>query len=617
MPEPPRLGLARRILIVGLTTWGLGMIVPDVYRVFAPLDSAGFAADNDGRIYDVRGPFMSDSESPAWNAGLRVGDRLDLHAMRCVPPRGVACTSLLSVVGGMGGEQRVQRNRELTLTILPADGGPPRIVTVVSRPSQPNWFTRFVLLLNEIAGIAVVLAATWLAWTRPGAMTLGFWLYAIWFNPGQNFVYYLAIQERPILAIAQEALSALAHGAACAGLLLFALRVPDGRRDPPWTPVERLLPLVGVVVAGMQLVSDANILGLLTETLGRATFFADYAVDASALFILLRRRRGHPPAEYQRMRWIIWGCVIGLPAYILSGILESTSLWHTLSGSERIPEALIGVLLVIYGVLGWFVFEAIRRPRVVNVSIPLRRFTVFGLLLSVPALFADRQTESLHEALHLPDWGWVVFASLSLFVMGRLHELSAHLADRVFNRAFRRQTTRLAAVAREILQADRVETIEQLLIDAPVRHLGLASAAVFRRDETEFRRHVQCPGWPAGTAESLDPQDAVLSGTVSNRPFPIHPAHAERLNFPVGLATPTVAVPVGDKLHHFAIALYGPHTTGADLGTDEREMLSVLAADAALAYRRAESSLLREQVQQLEIRLSGSTSATTAAKTSV
>jgi hypothetical protein len=79
-------GLARRILIIGLTTWGLVMIVPDLYRVLSPLDSAGFAADNDGRIYDVQGPFAQDSESPAWGAGLRVGDRLDLAAMRCAPP---------------------------------------------------------------------------------------------------------------------------------------------------------------------------------------------------------------------------------------------------------------------------------------------------------------------------------------------------------------------------------------------------------------------------------------------------------------------------------------------------------------------------------------------------
>jgi hypothetical protein len=598
-------GLGSRILIIGLTTWGLGMIVPDLYRVVAPLDSAGFAADNDGRIYDVQGPFVQESESPAWSAGLRVGDRLDLAAMRCAPPRGAACASLLSVLGGMGGEQRVRRGRVLALTILPADGGPRRVVTVTAKPSPASWLTRLVLLLNESAGIAFVLAATWLAWRRPGAMTLGFWLYAIWFNPGQNFVYYLALQERPVLAFAQEVLSALAHGAACAGFLLFALRVPDDRSERQWRLIERILPTVGVAVAAMQLLSYANVLGYLTENIGRATFFADYGVDAFAVWILLRRRHGHPPQEYQRMRWIIWGCLIGLPAYILSGILQSTSLWHTLSGSETIPQDVVGILLLVYGILGWFVFEAISRPRVVNVSIPLRRITVFGVLLSVPTLFAHQETEHLRKVLHLQSWAWIAVASLVLFVLGRLHELSAHLADRVFNRAFRRHTGRLAEVSREILRTDSVETIEQLLIEAPLHQLGLASAAVFRHDDGAFRRHAECPGWSAEAAEALDPHDAAFAGVATGKPFPIDPADAERLGFPPGLAAPTVVVPVRDKLRNFAVALYGPHVSGADLADDERAMLAALAADAALAYRGAEASELREQVAALEQRLAG------------
>src|SRR5204862_480868 len=97
------------------------------------------------------------------------------------------------------------------------------------------------------------------------------------------------------------------------------------------------------------------------------------------------------------MRWVIWGALIGLPAYILSGLLGSTALWQSLSGDDSVPENLFGFLLLVYGILGWFVFEAVRRPRVVNVSIPLRRITAFGLLLSVPALFAHQQIERLEK----------------------------------------------------------------------------------------------------------------------------------------------------------------------------------------------------------------------------
>jgi len=597
--------LVWRVLIVGLTAWSLLMIVPDLYRVATPLDSAGFAADNDGRIYDVRGPFPRDTDSPAWNAGLRIGDRLDLRAMRCAPPRGEACSNLLSVLGGMGGTQLVRPGRVLALSILPADGGRERLATVAAKQSPVSWVSRFILLLNEIAGIAFILAAAWLAWSRPGAMTLGFWLYAMWFNPGQNFVYYLFLQERPVLALAEEGLSSLVHGAACAGFLLFALRVPGDRSEPRWRLVSQWIPAVGVAVAGMQLASYANIFGYLTEGIGRATFLADYGVDALAVGILLRRRLGHPPQEYQRMRWVIWGCLIGLPAYILSGILQSTSLWHTLSGNASVPHNLVGVLLLVYGILGWFVFEAVRRPRVVSVSIPLRRITVFGLILSVPALLVHEQTEHLRTLLHLPDWAWIAFAALLLFLMGRLHELSAELADHVFNRSFRRQTTQLATVGREILQADSAETIEGLLADAPRHRLRLASAAVFRCEEDgAFRRHTRGLGWPASAADVLNVSDAALAGVATDAPFPIDPTDAERLRFPAGLETPTVAVPVRDKMDCFAIALYGPHVSGADLATDERAMLASLAGEAALAYARAETKALRRQVAALELRLS-------------
>src|SRR5260221_4760909 len=147
-------GLSGCLLLIGLTAWALLMIAPDLYRVVDPLASAGFAADNDGRIYDVRGPFPQEADSPAWKAGLRVGDRIDLTAMRCVPARGAACASLLSVLGGMGGTQLVRAGRVLALTILPADGGGARTVTVAPQRPLMGSLGQFVLLLHEIAAIA-------------------------------------------------------------------------------------------------------------------------------------------------------------------------------------------------------------------------------------------------------------------------------------------------------------------------------------------------------------------------------------------------------------------------------------------------------------------------------
>ena len=75
----------QRILFVVLLAWALAMIVPDLWRVVQPLGSFGFYANNDGLIYNVTGPFDDETASPAWNAGIWEGDRLDLSKMRCFP----------------------------------------------------------------------------------------------------------------------------------------------------------------------------------------------------------------------------------------------------------------------------------------------------------------------------------------------------------------------------------------------------------------------------------------------------------------------------------------------------------------------------------------------------
>ena len=50
--------IAGRALLVALTFWALAMIIPDFYRLYQPLGSFGFYANNDGIITDVQGPFL-------------------------------------------------------------------------------------------------------------------------------------------------------------------------------------------------------------------------------------------------------------------------------------------------------------------------------------------------------------------------------------------------------------------------------------------------------------------------------------------------------------------------------------------------------------------------------
>ncbi len=180
------------------------MIVPGLQRVFDTLGSLGLSVNNDGVVTDVLAPFPSPAESPAAIAGIVPGDRIDLPAMRCLPPNTPQCESLVTILGGLAGLQGSLTGREITLRILPQSGAPPRDFTLHSVPASLTFVERAVQLADTLAGIVVICIGFWLVWTRPGWMTWGLFLYVIWINPGQTVTYYALIQRWPLAVIAQE-----------------------------------------------------------------------------------------------------------------------------------------------------------------------------------------------------------------------------------------------------------------------------------------------------------------------------------------------------------------------------------------------------------------------------
>jgi hypothetical protein len=578
-----------RLLLVALTLWGLAMIVPDLLRIVQPLGSLGFYANNDGLVYDVDGPFPDEAASPGWRAGIRVGDQVDLKRMRCTPGDHARCGDALAVLGGV---EYVLPDQSVTVDFAASGSGPPRQITVHAVQPNPNYITRLVLLLDQLAGIAVVIAAAWLVWTRPGPMSWGFFLYVNWFNPGQAYAYYAILQLWPAALLVQSFAGAVAQGVGFAGLILFVLRVPNDTIEPEWRRVERALPWLALVLALLLLASSGSLFGYPTETITRVGILAGFPVAIAAVAILLLRRGTQTPEDYQRMRWVIWGCLIGLPAFLIAELATTTTIFETRWGDFTPREDVIGLLYLINGALCLFVFEALRRRRVVSVMIPLRRVTILGLALSVPVLLLHHAVEHVQE--YLPAWAWLMIGAVAIFLITRLHEGAVHFADRYFNRA-------LDAVERELgaalLKAGELAEIDRLLASEPFRRLKLTSAASFRRDGSRFRRGPHARGWDGGTA-SLEAEDELLEAVEPGRPFGL--ADAERDDLPPGLARPVLAVPASSPLRCYALSLYGPHESGTDLDHYERAMLARLAARAAAMYAELEAGELRAEIARLE-----------------
>jgi hypothetical protein len=590
--------LGARVLLVLLTAYALGMIVPDLFRLVRPLGSFGLAADTDGMIYDVRGPFPAEAASPAWQAGIRRGDRLDLMAMRCVPVDTERCASMLALWGGLN---YVLPGRVATLALVAVDDRPARQVTLVAVPRPRSRVLDLVLLLDQVAGVLVVLGGAWLVWLRPGGMTWGFFAYVIQFNPGQIYQFYGWLQQWPALLLAQWVATCVLQVAGYIGFLLFTLRVPVDRADGGWRKIERALPVLAVLLFLLAVSSLGAAFGRPSEMAMRAALLVGFAVDVAALGILIGRRNSLGARDYQRIRWVIWGCLIGLPAFLFAEISQVTSLRASLFGGG-IPEDVFGLIYLVNGVLCLFVVEAVRRDSVVSVSIPLRRATVLGLLLSVPVFFLHQQVEVLDDLVHLPGWAWVLVASVLAFMIARLHELATELADGWFDLEYRRLEAHLSDVAQTIQRADSLAEMERLLVDEPLRAMALASAALFRQEAGAFRRHVSA-GWDASASEVLDAAGLLPQGRDRGATYRIGPDAMPGARLPDGLGRPVIGVPVANPRRCFAIVLYGAHESGTDLNQRERELLAGLARQAEVAYAYLEGEMQRQRIAALENRL--------------
>jgi hypothetical protein len=341
-------------------------------------------------------------------------------------------------------------------------------------------------------------------------------------------------------------------------------------------------------------------MGYRTETVTRAGILAGFPVALCALGILLVRRQTQKPEDYQRLRWLIWGCLIGLPAFLVAELAAETTIFETQSGDFTPTEDMVGLLYLVNGVLCLFVFEAIRRQRVVSVMIPLRRVTILGLSLSIPVLLMHHEVERIQEHLGLPGWAWLVVGAVAVYGLSRLHEGAVHLADRYFNREVDAAGHRLGKAIRG---ATKASEIDRLLADETSDALKLASAASFRREGPIFARNGNGKGWD-GIKTTAIPADApVLAPVPEGKPFTLKHDDGDGLDLPSGLSRPVLAVPAVNPVRCFAVSLYGPHASGTDLDVHERAVLARLAADAAAMYAEIENSDLRGEIARLERKL--------------
>jgi hypothetical protein len=495
------------------------------------------------------------------------------------------------------------------ILILPKNGGAPLTFHIQPAPAHLHWHSRAGLLADTTVGILFVCVAFYLLWTRPSRMTWGFFLYAIWFNPGQDYAFYALLQLWPPGVLIEQLLETVIRGAAFAGLLAFALSFPGETVEPRWQRLNAAVPWVGAVMTILAMLSGANLYGYKTEIVTQINLFALIPFDVLAISILILRLRTLPPQDEERMRWAIAGCAIGLPAFLVAELCQSTGLPYALFGTTP-SQTVIELLYLFHGVIAYFVGTAIRRRRVISVAIPLRRgaiLTVLTFILGVPIVYLHDRVSfyggSINERFHLPEWIWLVVVSpVTLMALTQLHHHAVELTERAFNRRYHRARDRLHEAANHALKAKTFTDVDRLLTETPQTTLRLSSAAVFRAVNGRLQRFGPAPGWPETAVDTLDESlDALpLSCLTTGRAQRLPRGGWRRSGLPDDDQLPCLALPIhGGATESVAILLLGPHVTGSDINPDERDLLHHFVVQAALGYDRVEVEMLRRELQAL------------------
>jgi hypothetical protein len=590
-----------RLFIVVVTAWALVMIVPDFTRPFRPLGSIGMSADNNGRIISV------DPDGPAAQQGVvpfhfnRGGDVIDL---KTTPEVG-----LIEVFGGLGGMQYLPVGETVTLHLVEPNGTP-LVVRLKAQKESLALAADIVLELDQVLGVGFVLLAAFLVWVYPRRSTFGFFLFAIWFNPGQYFTYYAFLSAHANAMLFQEAGQAIFEAAGIVGFLEFALRFPNDRVENWRAVVERLIPVIFIVLAGLGLLSFGTEFGDRSEMISRAAYGAAYAVYPLIVFAFITKLRVLSPADALRLRWVIAGCIPGLLFFIIADSIESTSMWQWLWDLRnwQPPEIWLNLCYMVNALVAISVAYSVIRQRVLPIAFLINRGLVLTIVWAIVTMAVEGLLVVTHHLLDVDHLLSSILTALIVVIaaplLDHLQERLNHLVDRVCFRTFHDAEERLARVGEMLPNAKSVEGIDKQLIDAPCEAFALASAVLFCvRDDGSFAIAPNARGWPAPAATSLGADDPlVLRLRKSAKPTRLPDLLRNNDDLPHGAEQPAIIIPLGvDAVDAFV--MYGGHHAGTDLSPDEIECLVRLAAAASAARDHVRTISLRRQLEELQHRL--------------
>lgn len=569
----------RIAIVVLLALYGFAAILPDVIILWRPLGTYGLTTDVEGTVRSVA------PGSSAAAAGIERGDEVAGLSQAPVPEVWVPEPGL---------------KRIITVT----HDGREREVTLTAQATQLPTGGKIIYPLRKILGALFIVAGIFLVLVRPSPATWGFFLYCIGSNPFEGW-YLLGAALPPRTYLTLSLIDDVLNAAGIVGLLTFALYFPRSNVAGWRAKAQRLIPLVFVFTAALNLAVDlSSWFSKLPQWFvnSEEIWFDLVFLATAALFIeTYVRTRGE---DRKRVAWTSFGMVVGMIGLAVADIygLFTWSVFSSAGWLERISSMLVGAVPIT------IIYAAIRH-RVLDFSLAVNRTLVYGLMTSlVVAVFAVMHSLAIRTlaGAKMGDIAELAAAIAIGFWLNAIHQRVAKFVDTAFFRQRYKARLRIERSAEALEIASSAAAVDRVVATDPDQALDLESSAVFRIDRDprhagprahRFTRR-QALGWEGATCRELSPEDLlVLHLEAQPEPVRIADIAWTHPNMPAGIAAPQFAVPILSRRRLIGIALYGAHKSGSDLDPDEVSIIATLTRAAGQAYDQIEADELRQLIR--------------------
>lgn len=444
------------------------------------------------------------------------------------------------------------------------------------------------------ASCAIAVAA-WLVTVRPGWMTFSLFLASL--NAADSFLGGLPISPASSDVI-HFISTILTHNGLWPALMIFALRFPDDTVRGWRVHADRVAFAIAVAAEGFLI---ANELYEYPKTLhggfwGEAVmaYFSAASLLVAAGILIARYREGAGRMQMQ-IRLALFGMVVGLCYLVYAMFLIAVRV--PLVGYETAFGLWAGFGSAAIAIIPACTAYALVKSSYIDPLFVLNRATVFaasavmlGASIAGVDWLIERYLTETGTALALQAIATILLA----LVMNTVHRRVETVVERTLFRARYDAARYLRRLGSSLALASNERIIEEALAVRAPQVLGLASAALFRRNGSNDYARVAAAGWHPADVACLEPDDELVRFLRSARsPLQIREAHWSRTDVPHGNHAPVIAIPLLVREQMAGFVLYGAHTDHSKIDPVEEQHLVDLIDRACSAFDHVENAALR------------------------